>query len=154
MISEFVAAHFLNRLKSVYLCCMKKVLFLFLLFLVRAQAEAFAQDRAGEDCASDLTMKVSAMLDSITAENFKASRIQGFRILLYSGNEREAAVRAKETAYGIFPKADVYMAYSAPTFKVRLGDFYSRLDAWQQLLKLRSQFPQAVITNEIVTVKP
>jgi len=113
-----------------------------------------AQSGSYEDCALDKTLKVQAMLDSMTAANFEASRIQGYRILLYSGNSRDEAGRAKEMVYKLFPKADVYMAYSAPTFKVRFGDFYSRLDAWQHLLKLRAQFPQAVITNEIVIIKP
>lgn len=99
-------------------------------------------------------MKVQALLDSMAAVNFKANRIQGFRILLYSGNDREEAGRAKETIYRLFPKADVYTAYSAPTFKVRFGDFYTRIEAWQHLLKLKGPFPGAVITNDIVIIKP
>ena len=125
-----------------------------LLCFFSAALPSKAQPKPEEDCAYDRTMKVNAMLDSMTAANFEASRIQGFRILLYSGNDRDEAGHAKEAAYRVFPKADVYMAYSAPTFKVRIGDYYSRFDAWQDLLKLREQFPRAVITSEIVVIKP
>ena len=118
------------------------------------QNTASSQPKSYEDCSLDKTMKVQALLDSMAAVNFKANRIQGFRILLYSGNDREEAGRAKETIYRLFPKADVYTAYSAPTFKVRFGDFYTRIEAWQHLLKLKGPFPGAVITNDIVIIKP
>lgn len=128
-------------------------MFLMICMVVRSKPAA-AQLRNYDDCPLDKTLRIQAMLDSMAAVNFKANHIHGFRILLYSGNDREEAGRAKEAAYRLFPKADVYTAYSAPTFKVRFGDFYTRIDAWQHLLKLKGLFPGAVITNEIVIVKP
>jgi hypothetical protein len=113
-----------------------------------------AQLREGEDCPHEKTMVIQKKLDSLAVKNFEANRIQGFRIQLYSGNNREEAGHAKELIYQLFPKADVYTNYQAPTFKVRFGDFYSRIDAWQHLLKLQGQFPSAVITSEIVIIKP
>lgn len=114
----------------------------------------FGQTSRYKECTLDQTDRVNAMLDSAAIKNLEASRIQGFRILIYSGNDRDEAIKAKENAYLLFPKADVYMTYQVPSFKVRFGDFYSRLDAWTTLLKLQAQFPQAVITNEIVNIKP
>ena len=90
----------------------------------------------------------------MAAKNFEASRIPGFRILLYSGNSREDANRAKEKLYILFPKADAYLVYQAPTFKVRFGNYYNKIDAWLDLIKLQEQFPQAVITSEVVLIKP
>jgi hypothetical protein len=140
--------------KPAYICGVRALVLLVLSVIASMHSTASAQSAGYEDCALDKTLQVQAMLDSMAAANFKANRIQGFRILLYSGNNRDEAGKAKETVYRLFPKSDVYTAYSAPTFKVRTGDFYTRIDAWQHLIKLKAAFPGAVITNEIVIVKP
>ena len=124
-----------------------------LFFGLLAQAGA-AQSAAYRECSEDITLSMQARLDSMAAANFEANRIQGYRILLYTGNDRNLANLAKENAYQLFPKGDVYLSYQSPTFKVRFGNFYSRLEAWQNLLKFRNLFPNAVITNEIVIIKP
>lgn len=81
------------------------------------------------------------------------NKIRGFRILLYSGNDRELATKAKAQGYKVFPKADVYTQYNVPTFKVRLGDYYQKLEAYKALGKLKPYFPAAVIVEEVVNLK-
>lgn len=128
---------------------------LFLSLLVCTQSSIIAQNNSlPADCPLEVSLQVQARLDSQSARNFEATHYNGFRILLYSGNDREKAGRAKENAYQLFPKGDVYTNYNAPTFKVRFGNYYSRLEAWTALLALRTAFPQAVITKELVLVKP
>jgi len=138
--------------KSATFVPMKRLLSVAILFAVLLQADLMGQEY--RECILDQTDQVNKLLDSLAIKNLEATRIQGFRILIYSGNEHEEAIKAKKNAYVLFPKADVYMTYQVPSFKVRFGDFYSRLDAWTTLLKLQAQFPQAVITNEIVNIKP
>ena len=102
----------------------------------------------------EVTEKLDMYLDSLASRDLKSNRIAGYRILLYSGNERDEATKAREQAYRVFQKADLYTKYQAPTFKVSLGDFYERLDAYIALKKLESAFPQAVVVQEIVNLKP
>ena len=102
----------------------------------------------------DVTEQLDQYLDSLASRDLKSNRIAGYRILLYSGNERDEATKAREQAYRVFQKADLYTKYQAPTFKVSLGDFYERLDAYIALKKLEGVFPQAVVIQEIVNLKP
>jgi len=102
----------------------------------------------------DVTEQLDQYLDSLASRDLKSNRIAGYRILLYSGNERDEATKAREQAYRVFQKADLYTKYQAPTFKVSLGDFYERLDAYIALKKLEVVFPQAVVIQEIVNLKP
>jgi hypothetical protein len=102
----------------------------------------------------EITEQLDQYLDSLASRDLKSTRIAGFRILLYSGNERDEATKAREQAYRVFQKADLYTKYQAPTFKVSLGDFYERLDAYIALKKLEAAFPQAVVVQEIVNLKP
>lgn len=102
----------------------------------------------------DISSGIESYLDSVAQINHKSNRISGFRILLYSGNERDEATKTREKAYRIFHNADLYTNYQAPTFKVRLGNYYQRLDAFIALKKLEPLFPHAVIVQEIVNLKP
>ena len=103
------------------------------------------------DC---INKQLDAYLDSVANQKRKSKKIEGFRILLYSGNDREKASKAKEIAYRLIKKSDVYTSYQAPTFKVRFGDFYQKVEAFLALGKLKSGFPNAVIIPEIVNIKP
>ena len=104
-----------------------------------------------QDC---INKKLETFLDSIANLKRKSTRIVGFRILLYSGNDREKASKAKEMAYRLIRNSDVYTSYQTPTFKVRMGDFYQKAEAFLALGKLKSGFPNAVIISEIVNIKP
>lgn len=97
--------------------------------------------------------QLNALLDSQAVVNLKATRISGFRILLYTGNSREEAGKAKEKAYRIFGNSDVYTSYQQPTFKVRLGDFYDKMEAFFALKKLENAFPKSAIVPELVNLQ-
>lgn len=101
-----------------------------------------------------VNVQLEKFLDSVADQKRKATLIDGFRILLYSGNDREKASKAKEMAYRLIRNSDVYTSYLSPTFKVRLGDFYQKTNAFLALKKLSSAFPNAVIIQEIVHLKP
>jgi hypothetical protein len=106
--------------------------------------------RPSSYCIEDELNKV---LDSLAELKRNAPLIPGFRILLYSGNDREQATKARENAYRVLPRADVYTLYQAPTFKVKLGDYFQKIEAYRELRKLRYAFPYAVIIQEIVNIK-
>ncbi|HRH35518.1 MAG TPA: hypothetical protein PKY12_10675 [Catalimonadaceae bacterium] len=106
-----------------------------------------------EESELSIENQLEKVLDSLADQSRKAKLIQGYRILIYSGNSREEATKSKEMAYKSIPNVDVYTSYLAPTFKVKLGDFYQKLDAYLTLKKLQAAFPMAVIVNEVVHLK-
>lgn len=106
-----------------------------------------------EESAWSVEAQLEKVLDSLADQSRKAKRIQGYRILIYSGNSREDATRSKEQAYKLLSNADVYTSYLSPTFKVKLGDFYQKLDAFLVLKKIQAAFPMAVIVEEVVNLK-
>lgn len=111
------------------------------------------QESTFKESSYCLERPIELWLDSLAENSRKARLIHGFRILLFSGNTREEATKAKELAYKNFPNLDVYTTYSNPTFKVKLGDFYMKLDAYLVLKKLQTVFPNAVLVEEIVNLK-
>lgn len=102
----------------------------------------------------EITSRVDAFVDSVSLVDLKSNRIQGYRILIYSGNDREASNRSRESAYRVFSNADLYTVYKSPTFKVSLGNFHNRLEAYFAWKKLLGSLPGAVIVPEVVFLKP
>lgn len=100
-----------------------------------------------------VNQKLDKILDSLADKSRKAKLIHGYRILIYSGNSRDEAGKAKELAYKTMSALDVYTTYSNPTFKVKMGDFYQKLDAYLVMKKLQGKFPSAVLVEEIVNLK-
>jgi len=71
--------------------------------------------------------------------------MSGYRIQVFVGNNQRVS---KNEAYSkeseiksIFPELSTYVAFSAPFWKLKVGDFQTYQTAQQTLLKLRSKFP-------------
>ncbi len=101
-----------------------------------------------------VTGRLDSLLSGRAIRDLATPRISGFRILVYTGNEREVAGKTKENLYREFPDADLYMSYQSPTFRVHMGDFYRKLDGYLFLRKMGARFPGAVLVPAIVNLKP
>jgi hypothetical protein len=79
--------------------------------------------------------------------------IPGYRIQVFfdSGiNSGERARKAREDFAFLFPDIPGYVTWKAPNYRVRVGDFRSRLEAERALQLIMVEYPNAwVITDEI-----
>lgn len=76
--------------------------------------------------------------------------IEGFRIQVFSGTNREAAARARAEAQQYLPTREVVAFFDRPYFKVRVGDFYSRAEADRALREVRIWFSGAFVVPDQV----
>ncbi len=83
----------------------------------------------------------------------ESEKIQGFKVQLCSesgNNARQKATSMKSSFLSKYPNYDAQMVWESPNFKVRVGNFTSKLDAtlfWRQIVPF---FPQAyVVSTEI-----
>lgn len=83
---------------------------------------------------------------------YHASRtsVEGFRIQVFSGTSREAASRQRAEMSTLFPQRELVFFFDRPYFKVRLGAFYSRLEADQALREVRVWVPGAFVVPDRV----
>ncbi|MDX2194992.1 MAG: hypothetical protein NW207_01125 [Cytophagales bacterium] len=92
--------------------------------------------------------------DSVYQVNKRIKYMEGYRILIYSGTDKEEATHAKEYIYKTLPDADVYNVYKQPYYKVKLGDYTDRFKAKEILVKYISKaYPKAIIVNDNVLIK-
>ena len=74
----------------------------------------------------------------------------GFRIQVFFGPERQKAQETKTQLTALYAENQTYLVYQQPNFKVRLGDFKTRLEASRFLQQVQSSYPGAFIVPDEV----
>jgi hypothetical protein len=92
------------------------------------------------------------MAQSNFASNVENSyKTAGYKLQLYSG-KREIAQENLRLAVSKHPELKPEIRYEAPNFKVRAGNFMSKLQAYQVYQDLILDFPQALILEDEITI--
>ncbi|MCC8143734.1 MAG: SPOR domain-containing protein [Tannerellaceae bacterium] len=72
-------------------------------------------------------------------------KIQGFRTQVFSGNNqrssKDEAFAKEQQVKELFPDLPTYVTYTAPFWRLRVGDFRSHEEAYRMLHLLRDAFP-------------
>ncbi|MEP2773343.1 MAG: hypothetical protein ABJH05_14420 [Fulvivirga sp.] len=100
----------------------------------------------------DVTAQLNTVLDSIVSIRSSIRYIDGFTILVYSGTSSEKARIAKGKIYTVIPGSRPVLKYDEPNFRVKVGKYYSRLEAQQDYAALRDKFYNAIIIPERIYI--
>ena len=75
----------------------------------------------------------------------------GYRVQLFFGTERKKANEIKAGFLQKHNEISSYVLYQQPNYKVRVGDFRTRLEAYKLLQELTIEFPSAfIVSDEII----
>ncbi len=77
----------------------------------------------------------------------------GYRIQLVAVSTKNGAQKVYNEFKGSYPEVAAYLSYTEPTFRVRVGNFKNRIDAYRFLMKIQGQFPGAFITRDKVSFR-
>lgn len=99
-----------------------------------------------------------AKIDSVSGRDsvrVEEQTMQGFRVQLFSSQRIDEATIAKQTAMQTIVTDSLYIIYDPPNYKVRAGDFATRLDANRALSAIiQKGYPDAwVVTDKIIKRK-
>ncbi|MDP9080390.1 MAG: SPOR domain-containing protein [Bacteroidota bacterium] len=72
----------------------------------------------------------------------------GYRVQIFFGSSRQAAYNAQAKFNEEYPELRTYISYSEPNFKVRAGDFRTRLEAQKLVQEIRPMFTSLFIIPE------
>lgn len=106
----------------------------------------------GEEPLND-NMAINMVLGQIKEKNKSLTDAQGFRISIFSGNNRSSFEAAKSYIFQNHPELEIYESYSQPTYKIKVGDFMNRMDAERYYASLVNRFPTAKIMMDKIDVK-
>jgi hypothetical protein len=80
-----------------------------------------------------------------TNQNVKYA--QGYRILVYVGLERDKAMAIRRTIISRYPDETDYLTFKQPVFRLHVGDYLTRLEAEQAMLRIRPLAPKAELES-------
>lgn len=99
----------------------------------------------------DVTEDLEVVLDSIATINKNLPYLR-YTVMVHNSNSRNDAEEARKDVFRVMPEAKPKLQFISPSYIVKVGDFFDRLEAYQTLVKLKRQFPNAVIIPEQVYI--
>lgn len=96
--------------------------------------------------------KLDTVLDSINRYNVAKEFIDGFTIQIYAGLKREDALNAKKNLASSLPELSSEVEYAQPNFRVKVGKYYSRIDAQRDYIAVKKYFPTAIVIPDKVAI--
>jgi len=94
--------------------------------------------------------KVKTLLNKYIEEKRLKPVTDGYRVQLHFGNDRDKAREVKAKFLSAYQNISAYESYQQPNFRVRVGDFRTRLEALKFLKEIKAEFPSSfVVTDEI-----
>lgn len=98
---------------------------------------------------------IEPMIEQIESDYIKAwdkvDKIDGYRIQItaFSGNNSRNRAEGEKVAFkSNFPGISVYLTYTEPYFKLRVGNYYTRLEAYKDLKRIQLTYPNAYIVPD------
>lgn len=77
---------------------------------------------------------------------------RGFRVQIYNGNDRIVAQQRKVDFIRRYPNIRSYMSYIAPSYRVKVGDFKTRAEAYKLYQQISSLYTPSMVVPDIVEI--
>ena len=101
---------------------------------------------------NDVTKVLGEKLDSIHFYSQNVTSADGYRILVYTGSSSEDAKRNKGNVYDVLPDERIYIEWKSPSFRVKVGDYVDKLEAYSSYASLLRTFPNAIVVPDKVNI--
>lgn len=132
---------------------MKKIasfIFIFVVFFgVKAQYNQIVTNNVTISSDFDLGFVLDAHVD----KNKNKTSEKGYRIQVINSTNREEAYNMKTAVYEHNSSIKSYIVYDQPYYKLRIGDFKTRLEAYQYLDEIIDAFQSAFVVRDDIKIK-
>lgn len=113
-----------------------------------------AQGRKGTiEITGDI--RVSELVKKHIEFNERLRTVPGFRVQIASlsgPNSRNQAFELKSRFKETYPDVEVYIVFSEPNFRIKVGDFTSKLDAYVFMQKIKDTYPGTIVKENVYPV--
>ncbi len=127
---------------------LNKYRFIFLTIFLFGSTYVSAQE-------GSLTIQSSESIKQIIAKkkayNKSVTKIKGYRIQIFFGSEK-GAYKTRDKFRAIFSKPFLKIQNFPPDWKVRVGNYKTRLEADRALIDIKKDFPGAIVLSEMITI--
>lgn len=101
--------------------------------------------------------RVDLLVDKHIFLNRHQFTLTGWRIQIFfdaGANSKRKASDALRSFNMKYPETEAYLSFKEPYYRVRVGDFRSRLEAEGFLKKIQMEYPNAFATNDYINPPP
>lgn len=99
---------------------------------------------SGHAQTGQVTIEVDKDIDTLLEFKKDTKTVDLYKIRIYSG-DRPGAENSKSQANGLYTNWPSVMEYETPNYKIYVGNFLTRLEADRALLKVKKNYPSALI---------
>ena len=121
---------------------------LFLMLLMSINSISQTMPIGNDSLTMNADVRVLKLQQKYIELNKLKQSCSGYRIQIHFGNEREKAKEIKTKFLKEFPEIPAYDSYQSPNFRVRVGDYRSKLEASKQLKQISTLFPSSFIVSD------
>lgn len=93
------------------------------------------------------------LIDLHNQKNEQTDEMPGYRIQIRSNNDRSKIYGIRSEVYAQFSDIKNYLKYDQPYYRLRIGDFKTRLEARQYLERVINYFPSAFIVADDIKIR-
>jgi hypothetical protein len=108
--------------------------------------------KAQVDPIFTVNKQLDAVLDSIDRINLTRKFIDGFTIQVFAGTKREDAMNVKKQLTTSIPNIESELQYAQPNFRVKVGRYFTRLEAEKDYEQIRRYFPSAIVVPDKISI--
>lgn len=131
--------------KAKYSNIFRCVFFIAIFVPIKLHAQTRGTVEVVKDARIDTLVARRSSLKGSQSAVIYASSSYGYRVQIYSGLSRKDAYEAQAKFTDMHPGHRTYITYVEPNFKVRAGDFRTRLEAERMMQELRGKFTSLFI---------
>jgi 4'-phosphopantetheinyl transferase EntD len=95
-----------------------------------------------------IAKRIALYTEKPSITNPSGTTILGYRVQIFYGLERKEAFAQEAKFKALFPEISSYISYTEPNYRLKVGDFRTRLEAQKFMTELRSNFPTLFIFRE------
>jgi len=131
------------------------IFFLLIFFCNAARAQKYVTEYNAD---SSVAITKDSRLDDLVKKqkeiNLQKQTIPGYRIQIYFGASRPKAIDVRTDFNSRHPAVPSYLSYQQPNFKIRIGDFRTRLEAQKFLKDIEGQYATSFIVQDEIRIPP
>jgi hypothetical protein len=125
--------------------------------ILSGYSSSFAQSAEGETGSVKIVQdeRVDLLVNKHIQINQTREGIEGYRIQIFFDSGTNSKTRAQsifESFKARYPETGAYLTFKAPNYKVRVGDFRTKLDAQRYLNSIIDEYPNAWVIEDMINL--
>jgi hypothetical protein len=94
--------------------------------------------------------RINSLVEMHKREKSYHKKVQGYRIQIIQDSNRDLVREQKTKLLRSYPTLELYEIYESPFFKLRAGNYKSRIDAYKTYHEIKRNFKRTFIVPDMV----